>query len=154
MKFYLYNTDSPDPAIATGLLNWELNPQESEYDPTYEWNGRGADVPTLGGHVYHDYGLVESDRKIRITGSYLDATTMAALEAKYAATNTEYYFSARKVDAVADTIWKVRFRRQPRGFTCELDAPVFMIGRALSQPVPTGYERYKYEMVLLVVSKL
>jgi hypothetical protein len=153
MKFFLYNTDDADPAAATGVVSWELNAVESEYDPAYEWDGRGADIATFGGRVIQDYGQVEADRKIRVAGIHLDPDTVAALEAKYTAAD-EYHFTARKVAAVAETVWKVRFRRVPRGFTATLDAPTFQIGRAFSEPAPVGYERYSYEMVLLVIQKL
>jgi len=152
MKFYLYSTDDADPAEAADKIEWQADTLESEYDPAFDWNGRGADVVTLGGHVIHDYGTLEADRKIRCAG-FIDPAEAAALEAAYLA-GGEYHFTARKQLGVAADVWKVRFRRVPRGFTAVLDTPVFAIGRAISEPVREGYEQYRYEVVLLVVNKL
>ena len=153
MLFYLYSTDDADPAeAATVALAWQADTLESEYDPAFEWAGRGSDVPTLGGHVIQDYGVVEQDRKIRCAG-WLEADEAAALEAAYIA-GGEYHFTARKQTGVAAEVWKVQFRRVPRGFTAVLEATTFATGRLISEPVAADYERYRYELVLLVVAKI
>jgi len=94
MRCYLYSTDSTDPALALNETDWLLDPIEGEYDSEFEWDGRGASVPTLGGRVIHDYGMLEADRNIRIAGSDLTEAERDALESKYAA-GGEWHFSAR-----------------------------------------------------------
>jgi hypothetical protein len=154
MRFYLYSIDDPDPAQALDATEWGLDPIEGEYDPEFEWNGRGSDVATLGGRVIQDYGLNELDRKIRVSGRDLNDTLRAELEMKYVEPNTEWYFTARKAEGVGADVWKVRFRRVPRGFSALIDGPTFAIGRMYQEPPDAGYERYRYELVLLVVEKL
>lgn len=154
MRFYLYATDNVDPAAASNVTEWGLDPIEGEYDSEFEWEGRGSVTPTLGGVVIQDYGTSQQDRKLRVAGRGLDAATRAALESKYLAPNTEYHFIARKSSGAPADVFKVQFRRVPRGFTAQLDAPTFAIGRMISEPAPAGYERYRYELVLLVVEKV
>ena len=153
MRCYLYSTDSTDPALALNETDWLLDPIEGEYDSEFEWDGRGASVPTLGGRVIHDYGMLEADRNIRIAGSDLTEAERDALESKYAA-GGEWHFSARAADVTPATVWLVQFRRVPRGFTAVLDAPKFAVGRYHSQPPALGYVGYKYEIVLMVLEKL
>lgn len=154
MRFYLYSTDEPDPAAAADVTDWLLDPREGEYDSEFEWDGRGAAVPTLGGRIVQDYGRNETDRSIRIAGADLTAGERTALIAKYLQVDTEWFFTARAADGTPADIWRVKFRRVPRGFSAVLDAPAFAIGRFYSQPPAADYERYRYEIVLLVLEKL
>jgi hypothetical protein len=154
MRFYLYSTANPDPAADAGAISFLLDPVEGEYDPDFEWDGRGAVVPTLGGRVIQDYGMVEADRSIRVAGSDLTAEERAAIEALYIQQDTEWHFTARPADDTPAPVWRVQFRRVPRGFTAVLDAPKFAIGRFYSQPPAAGYEQYRYELVLLVVARV
>jgi hypothetical protein len=154
MRFYLYGTDNVNPTLATNVTEWALDPVEGEYDPTFEWEGRGADIATLGGRIIQDYGLNEKDRKIRLAGRDLTPALRAALQTKYAAVNQQYHFTARPAQGQASDVWKVQFRRVPLGFSAILDAPMFAVGRMYAEPAPDGYERYRYEMVLLVVAKV
>jgi hypothetical protein len=154
MRLYLYATDNVDPALATNVTEWGLDPIEGEYDPQFEWDGRGADIATLGGRVIQDYGLVETDRKIKIAGRDLTQALKTAIESKFATVDGQWHFTARKAAGVAADVWKVQFRRVPRGFTSVLDGPVFAVGRMYAEPPDSGYERYTYEIVLLVVQKV
>jgi hypothetical protein len=154
MKFYLYSTDHADPARAADATEWGLDPLEGEYDPEFEWNGRGADIPTLGGLVIQDYGVIEKDRKIRVAGRDLNGALRSALESKYLVANGEWHFTARRAANIAADVWKVRFRRVPRGFSAVLDGPTFAVGRMYQEPPDPGYERYRYELVLLVLEKI
>ena len=154
MRFYLYSTDDADPAEADDVTEWGLDPIEGEYDPEFEWDGRGSHVTTLGGSVIQDYGVNELDRKIRVAGRDLNNTLRAELETKYLQPNTEWHFTARKAEAVAADVWKVQFRRVPRGFSALLDGPTFAVGRMYQEPPDAGYERYRYELVLLVLEKV
>lgn len=113
MRFYLYATDDVDPAEASNVTEWGLEPIEGEYDSEFEWDGRGADIPTLGGRIIQDWGVHEEDRKIRVAGRDLSPTLRAALETKYLAIETEWHFTARKSAAVSADVWKVQFRRVP-----------------------------------------
>jgi len=154
MRLYIYATDNVDPALATNVTEWGVDPIEGEYDSTFEWDGRGTYVPTLGGHVIQDWGLNEKDRKIRIAGRDLTAALRTALQSKYAVVNQQYHFTARPAAGQASDVWKVHFRRSPMGFSAVLDAQMFQIGRMYAEPPPAGYERYRYEIVLLVVQKV
>ncbi len=154
MRLYLYATDNVDPAHATNVTEWGIDPIDGEYDPRFEFDGRGADIVTLGGRVIQDWGLNEKDRKIRIAGKDLNPTEKSALQTKYETTNGQFYFTARVAAATPAEVWKVQFRRSPAGFVAVLDAPMFAVGGRYSEPPPSGYERYHYEMVLLVVEKM
>jgi hypothetical protein len=154
MRFYLFATDNIDPALASNVTEWGLDPMEGEYDPQFEWDGRGADVATLGGRVVQDYGLVEKDRKIRIAGRDLSAALKSAIESKFTTIDGQWNFTARKSAGAPADVWRVQFRRVPRGFTSVLDGPFFAVGRMYAEPPDAGYERYTYEIVLLVVAKL
>lgn len=154
MRFYLYATDDPDPAEASNVTEWGLDPIEGEYDSTFEWEGRGADIATLGGRIIQDYGLNEKDRKIRIAGRDLTPALRTALQSKYVAVDQEYHFTARPAEDQAGDVWKVQFRRIPMGFSAVLDGPMFAVGRMYQEPPPAGYERYRYEVVLLSVEKV
>jgi hypothetical protein len=154
MRLYLYATDNVDPALATNVTEWGVDPTEGEYDPQFEWDGRGTDIATLGGRVIQDYGVVEQDRKIRIAGRDLTQALKTGIESKFTTVGGQWHFTARKASGVAADVWKVQFRRVPRGFTSVLDAPVFAVGRMYAEPPDSGYERYTYEIVLLVVQKV
>jgi hypothetical protein len=154
MRLYLYATDNVDPALASSVTEWGVDPTEGEYDPQFEWDGRGADIATLGGRVIQDYGVVEQDRKIKIAGRDLTQALKTAIESKFTTVGGQWHFTARKASGVAADVWKVQFRRVPRGFTSVLDAPVFAVGRMYGEPPDSGYERYTYEIVLLVVQKV
>jgi hypothetical protein len=154
MRFYLYSTDNTDPALAIDVTEWGLDPIEGEYDPEFEWDGRGASIATLGGRVNQDWGQNEKDRKIRVAGQDLNPSLRAALETKYNAIDAEWHFTARKAAVTPGDVWLVNFRRSPRGFTAVLDGPTFAVGRMYGEPPDPGYERYRYELVLLVGAKL
>ena len=154
MRLYLYGTDNVDPALASNVTEWGVDPVEGEYDSTFEWEGRGADIPTLGGRIIQDYGLNEKDRKIRIAGRDLTPALRTALQTKYAAVNQQYHFTARPAAGQASDVFRVHFRRSPMGFSAVLDATMFAIGRMYEEPPPAGYERYRYDIVLLVVQKV
>ena len=97
---------------------------------------------------------VAKDRKIRIAGRDLTPALRTALQTKYAAVNQEYHFTARAAAAQASDVWRVQFRRAPMGFSAVLDASTFAIGRMYAEPPAAGYERYRYEIVLLVNQKV
>ena len=154
MRLYLYGTDNVNPTLASNVTEWAVDPVEGEYDSTFDWDGRGADIGTLGGRIIQDWGLNEKDRKIRIAGRDMTPALRTALQSKYAAVNQQYHFTARPAQGQASDVWKVRFRRVPMGFSAILDAPTFAVGRMYAEPAPDGYERYRYELVLLVVEKV
>jgi hypothetical protein len=154
MRLYLYATDNIDPALATNVTEWGVDPIDGEYDPQFEFDGRGANIATLGGRVIQDYGQVERDRKILIKGSDLTLALKTAIEAKYVTVEGQFNFTARKAAATPADVWRVQFQRNPRGFSAVLDAARYGIGHMYVEPAHIDYERYTYEIVLLVVSKL
>jgi hypothetical protein len=154
MRLYLYGTDNLDPNLAGNVTQWGVDPEDGEYDPEFEFAGRGANVATLGGRVLQDYGQVEVDRKIRIAGQDLSLALKNAIAAKYATVDGQFNFTARRAANVASDVWRVQFQRVPRGFSAVLRAAMYQVGRMYAEPAHDDYERYEYEIILLVVSKL
>ena len=115
-RFRLYSTDvaatltpsSLGPPPAT-LVVWDHDPIKSQGIQITPPARRGQVIRTGTGVVYHDHGVVEGDGALTLTGNtddgeWLTAATVAALQAAYAATDTEYYFTD------GFNVWRVRFQ--------------------------------------------
>lgn len=147
-RFSIFSTDDPDPDKALDVTSWKPDPIEAQYDPRFEWVGRGAHVATLGGMVHQDTGLNIKDRKIFVGGRDMSNALRAELETKYVTVDTEWNFA----DGLGD-VFRVRFARDPRGFIAILDAALYAKGIFTSNPPALKYVRYKYEITLLVISQ-
>jgi len=160
MRFAIYSTDNIDPNVAADATFFDLDPEAGEYDPRFDWEARGAHVPTLGGVAHQDYGFNIQDRKISIKGADMLEAVRTPLETKHRKTDTQWNFT----DGLE--VYRVRFSRKPRGFFAALNVPLYAEGVGLSDkppalqstgfgdPPPPAYVRYAYEILLLVVSQL
>jgi hypothetical protein len=153
--FNIYNTDNTDPDLATGLTRWGPDPISGEYDPRFEWEGRGSHVITLGGppgvakgRKHQDSGLFIQDRKIRIAGSDMFEVLRSELQTKYEALDTEYHFT----DGLGE-VFKVRWSRRPRGFNAILNTPLYATGIMTGFPPSEKYRRFTYEVMLWIISQ-
>jgi hypothetical protein len=148
-RFHIYSTDNTDPLLASDSTGWGLDPVEGEYDPRFEWGGRGSHIETLGGRFDQDYGFEITDRKIRIAGRDLSDLVRAALQTKYEAVDQDWHFTHGLGE-----VFKVRFSRNPLGFVTTLDAPLYARGLYIVSPPPPQYVRYRYVLFLRVVSQV
>jgi hypothetical protein len=138
-----------DTAFTTSVTTLDQDPTHGEYDPAYEWEARGSHLRTLGGMVHQDFGVNEADRVIMLRDE--DALTQAtyeALKTKYEAVDTDWYFT----DGVQT--FKVRFSRSPRGFRAWRNMRLWGLGLQLSQPPPSSYIWYSYEIILRVIEEV
>lgn len=149
-NFSIYSLDNVDPDLAVDSTSWKPDPRgAAEYDPRFQWEGRGAHTPTLGGMDHQDYGLEIQDRMIRIAGEDFTEALRLAIETKYEAVDTEFHFTSGLGGVV-----RVRFSRVPRGFTSLLDTSLFAKGIFVSPFPPESYRRYRYEILLHVISEV
>ena len=124
-RFRIYSTDitataTPDdaePAPAT-LIVWDHDPIHSGGPQLTPPARRGSVIRTGGGVVYQDFGAVEGDGTLTISGNtdegeWLGQDTVTALRTTYAATDTEYFFtdglSAWRVRWQAMNVWRHQF---------------------------------------------
>lgn len=144
-KFRIFSTergamvdpDSADPAPAT-LIVFGEDPDSANYNPSAGNSDRGSVWPTLGGTVYQDFGVEESDDSITFSNSdSLSQSVITSLETAYRIVDGEWYFTD------GYNCWKVRFSRNPKGFKYSRNIFYAQKGRTY----------YSYEIRLLVVSK-
>lgn len=147
--FAIFSTDTITPYLAVDATYLDQDPIYGEYDPQYEWVGRGSTTPTLGGVAIQDFGSIQADRKIYIKESTfaLSKASRDALEIKYAA-QQEWNFTD------GEEVFRVRFSRSPRGFKSWKNMVMWWDGMRVSSPPPASFVVYNYEILLLVVSKL
>lgn len=149
VKFVLYTSGEEDatldpvgdldPETFNGvIINLKSDPLGGKYDLYPNTMGRGSRIPTIGGVVYQDFGVLECDRVIQLAveNSAISSATIAQLQAAFEEVDGQYYFT----DSV--NCWAVRFAR-PGGFSYiqDLRAKHFAI------------DIYSYELNLNVVSK-
>jgi len=138
-----------DQTFTTDVTVFTQDPVHGDYDPEYDWPGRGSHLQTLGDVVHQDFGVNAADRKIMIRDD--DALTQAvkdALQAKYETAGAEWYFT----DGVK--VFRVRFSRNPRGFRAWRNMRLWGLGLQISQPPPADYVWYSYEMILWVIEEV
>jgi len=148
-SFNIYNIDNLDPDLATGLTRWGPDPIDGEYDPTFEWQGRGSHVITLFGRKHQDSGQNITDRRIMIAGSDFTLDLRDQIQSKYEALDTEFNFTDGEGD-----VFRVRFSRRPRGYHAVLNMGIFAKGILIENPPPAKYRRYSYEIMLWIISQL
>ena len=133
-------------AFAIDVTEFYQDPLGGEYDPEYEWEGRGSVLPCLSGVQVQDMGVDMQDRKILIRDT--DALKQAhvdALEAKYQVRDTMWYFT----DGL--NVFKVQFTRHPRGFRKWRNVKSFIRWLHMSpRPDAGSIVWWSYEIVLLV----
>lgn len=114
-KFRIYSTDisatlDPDnavPAPAT-LIIFDQDPLFGTYNPAGTGQDRGSVLPTLGGSVVQDFGIVQSDDRIIFSDTdALSSATVAAMQTVYEGVGQQWYF----IDGYE--CWKVQFSRNP-----------------------------------------
>ncbi len=147
--FSIYSTDNSDPGIALDSTSWGPDPNSAEYDPEFEWAGRGSHTPTLGGVAHQDYGFNIADRKIRIKGTDMSQTLRDAIDAKNKQTDVQWNFTDGN-----GKVYRVRFSRVPRGFVAIKNEILYAKGLFKSNPPDAAYTRFTYEIILLVTSQI
>ncbi len=148
-RFSIYSTDNVNPDLAADKTSWGPDPISGEYDPTFEWEGRGSHVSTLKGRKHQDSGQNLKDRRIMITGTDFTNDLKNQLQTKYDAIDTEYHFT----DGLGE-VFLVRFSRVPRGWAAILNMPLYAKGILIENPPPEKYRRYSYEIMLWVLSQV
>lgn len=134
-------TASPAPAI---LIVLDQPPLFGSYDFDAGEVGRGSVIPTLGGNVIQDFGVVESDGRISFSeADALSAETVAALKVINRVVDGVYFFTD------GFQIWRVQFAR-PNGFKARKN---LLMAQYADEPGYPG-DRYSYEINLLVVAEL
>lgn len=134
-------TASPAPAT---LIVLDQPPLFGSYDFDAGEVGRGSVIPTLGGNVIQDFGVIDGDKRISFSESdALTAATVAALKVIHAVVDGEYFFTD------GFQIWRVKFAR-PNGFKARKN---LLMAQYADE---TGYpgDRYSYEINLIVVAEL
>jgi len=145
--FAFYSTDidpttdpaNADPAPET-LVVLDQVPilGDAHYDLMAVETGRGSVIPTLGGVVIQDFGVVDGDQRISFSDSdALGAETVADLRTIHETVDGEYFFTD------GYDIWRVRFAR-PGGFRYRRNLFWAAHGKAI----------YSYEINLIVTASL
>lgn len=134
-------TASPAPAT---LVVLDQPPIFGTYDFDAGEVGRGSVIPTLGGNVIQDFGVIEGDGRISFSETdALTTETVNALKAIHRVVDGEYFFTD------GFQIWRVRFAR-PNGFKARKN--LLMAQYSDEQGYPG--DRYSYEINLIVVAEL
>ena len=111
---------------------------DAHYDFVAGETGRGSVIPTLGGAVVQDFGVVDGDQRISFSDSdALSAETIADLKAIHETVDGEYFFTD------GYDIWRIRFAR-PGGFRYRRNLFWAAHGTAI----------YSYEINLIVTASL
>jgi hypothetical protein len=162
MEFAIYSIDNLDPNLASNVTKWQFDKftGRGEFDKRHEWEGRGVAVPTFGGVLVQDYGMHIEDRKIRVAGEEMTEAIREALQTKFETLDQDWNFT----DGLE--VFRVRFRRNPRGFMAQLQGARYGQGfRGFpdsdvseffqsQQLYPSKFVYFTYELVLLVRSQL
>ena len=120
----------------------DQDPTFGEYTPQ-KGQKRGSVIPTLGGVQVQDFGIQVQDGRILISDEKVPGAqaTLDALQAMYAAQDTDWYFTD------ATRCWKVRF--QPGGFSWWLDE----FWRAKKMFGDTSKDVYSYQIELVILEE-
>jgi len=111
---------------------------DARYELQAGETGRGSVIPTLGGAVVQDFGVVDGDQRISFADSdALSAETVADLRTIHETVDGEYFFTN------GYDIWRVRFAR-PAGFRYRRN--LFWAAH--------GTVIYSYEINLIVAASL
>jgi hypothetical protein len=149
VHFAIYSTDGSDPTDPTTASDYTYfygNPRHGEYDPDYDWDGRGSHIQTLGSVVHQDFGVNDKDRKIRIRDDdAIPESIRDELQLKYEEEDTEWHFT----DGLR--VFRIVFSRRPRGFHAWLNMAKFDEGLQRGLSDPDEYCWYSYEMLLHVI---
>lgn len=128
-------TASPAPAT---LVVLDQPPIFGTYDFDAGEVGRGSVIPTLGGNVIQDFGVIEGDGRISFSETdALTTETVNALKAIHRVVDGEYFFTD------GFQIWRVRFAR-PNGFKARKNLFWAQHGESI----------YSYEVNLIIVAEL
>lgn len=153
VHFCIYSTDAVDPTDPTTASDYTYfykNPKYGDYDDDYERQGRGSHIKVLDGVYHQDFGVHEEDRKIFIRdGDNFPAIPKSirdALQTKYKAIDTEWYFTPDN----GMTVFLVIFSRKPRGFRTHKNMALYNEGLQAGTPNSDVYNWYSYEILLLV----
>lgn len=143
--FYFYSTErgasvtpeTLDPAPAT-LVKLDQPPIFGSYDFDAGNTGRGSVIPTLGGNVIQDFGVVVSDGRISFseTDAPFSAANIAAIKAIHDVVDAQYFFTD------GFSAWTVQFLR-PNGFKYRQNLLWTQHGESV----------YSYEINLIVIEK-
>lgn len=148
-NFALYSTDiSPtlepwaatwDPLPAT-VIRFDNDVDDADYQPPRRVK-RGSVIPTGGGNVVQDMGIVVTDGRIVASGTveagtWISTATATALRAAYEGSDTWYFTDGVRV-------WEVRFLP---GEEHALETTM-----SLSWKAATAMEVWSWSMVLMVV---
>ena len=148
-NFALYSTDIDptlepwattwDPLPAT-VIRWDNDVDDADFQPP-RFVKRGSVIPTGGGNVVQDMGIVKSDARIVASGSvesgtWISTATAAALRAAYEA-GDEMYFT----DGVS--VWRVKFLPGDENYP--------ETTMSLSWKAATATEVWSWSLVLMVV---
>ncbi len=148
-NFALYSTDiSPtlepwaatwDPLTAK-VIRFDNDVDDADYQPPRRVK-RGSVIPTGGGNVVQDMGIVVTDGRIVASGSveagtWISTATATALRTAYEGTGTWYFTDGVRV-------WEVRFLP---GEEHALETTM-----SLSWKAATAMEVWSWSMVLMVV---
>jgi hypothetical protein len=148
-NFALFSTDiSPtlEPWAATWdpqpdkVIRWDNDVDDADYQPP-RLIKRGSVIPTGGGNVVQDMGIVKSDARIAASGSveagtWISTATAAAIRAAYEA-GEEMFFTD------GATVWRVKF------LPGEENYPETTM--SLSWRASNGVEVWAWSIVLMVV---
>lgn len=144
-KFNIFSTEQgaslvPDD-LATEpltLIEFDEDPDTSNYEPDGNDSDRGSVYQTLGGVVYQDFGVNEADGIISFSAlNSISSATRSALKTAYETVDGEWYFTD------GYNCWKVRFSRYPKGFKSWRNILYAYHGKTY----------YSYEIQLLIISE-
>jgi len=148
--YCLYSTDitptlepwDADPAPAV-LIRLDNDVDEADYQPPRRTR-RGAVIPTGGGNVVQDMGVVVTDGRITAGGSvaaasWISTATRDALQAAYEGTAEWFWTDGHRV-------WRVRFLPG--------EDAAFESSMSLSWYHAKGAEVWSWSMVLMVLSEV
>jgi len=148
-NFALYSTDI-DPTLEPWAATWDPLPatvirfdndvDDADYQPPRRVK-RGSVIPTGGGNVVQDMGIVVTDGRIVASGSveagtWISTATATALRAAYEGTGTWYFTDGVRV-------WEVQFLP---GEENALETTM-----SLSWKAATATEVWSWSLVLMVV---
>lgn len=131
-----------DPAPAT-LIRLDNDVDEADYQPPRRTR-RGSVIPTGGGNVIQDMGVVVTDGRITASGSvaaasWISTATRNALQAAYEGTAEWFWTDGHRV-------WRVRFLPG--------EDAAFESSMSLSWYHATGTEVWSWSMVLMVLGEV
>jgi len=141
-KFVIYTTDANPitvPESASSMVKLDDPPWAGDYDNFGDATGRGSVHRTLGGVVVQDFGVLDSDRTIKIAGTdALRTSTVTLIDTMYRLKDAVYIFTD------GYEFYRVRFSRNPAGFRYWRNLKFAEKARSY----------YSYEINLIVVERV